>query len=323
MIVLSLFDGISTGYIALERAGIKVDKYYASEIEKDAIKISKANYPNIIQLGDVTKWKEWNIETPDIIIGGSPCQNLSFAGDGTGLKGKKSKLFFDFVDILNHYNPDYFMLENTMMKKENEEIITKYMGVNPIKIDSALVSAQSRKRNYWTNIPGITQPEDRGIFLKDIVFEDGYPVVLHNIYGGFKESTPRVFLDKSPTLRTAAGGGHIPSFIKKDWLHTDAAIEYMNRITGDGRKKWDFKFRSDVRSDKSACMVANLFKGVPCNVLKDWDCIRKFHPGECELLQTLPLGYTHVEGVSNTSRYKAIGNGWSVETVAHIFKHLK
>lgn len=183
-------------------------------------------------------------------------------------------------------------------------------------IDSAILSAQKRKRLYWTNIPGVTQPRDKNIYLKDIVLSDVEPVVLHNLYGGFKEKFVRIFEDKSPTLRTAAGGGHIPSFVKKDLIHNQKAIDYMNRQVVDGRNHWDFKHHSDIRDDKSATVVANFFKGVPYNVFKDWDCIRKFHPIECERLQTLPDNYT--EGISNTQRYKAIGNGWTVDVIAHI-----
>lgn len=322
MNVLSLFDGISCGRIALDRAGISVDKYYASEIDKNAIKISKNNYPDIIQLGDVTYWEAWDLPKIDLLIGGSPCTNLSFAGNGEGLEGEESSLFYYFVDILKSVKPKYFLLENVKMKKEWSDIISKELGVEPILINSSLVSAQSRQRLYWTNIPNVTQPIDKHIYLKDIVMDDVEPVVLHNLYGGFNERSVRVFENKSPTLRTPKGGGHIPSFVKKDLIHSEKAIEYMNRKTKDGRNHWDFGHYSDISKEKSAIVTANFFKGVPYNVFKDWDCIRKFHPVECERLQTLPDGYTHTEGVSNTNRYKAIGNGWTVDVIVHIFKGL-
>lgn len=169
MKVLSLFDGMSCGRIALERAGIPVKAYYASEIDKYARIVSEKNYPDIIRLGDVTKWREWKIPRPDMIIGGSPCQGFSFAGKGLNFEDPRSKLFFTFADIVKHYKPRYFLLENVKMKKEHQKVITDILGVEPVEINSALVSAQNRKRLYWTNIPGVTQPEDRGLFLRDII----------------------------------------------------------------------------------------------------------------------------------------------------------
>lgn len=174
--VLSLFDGISGGQTALKKLGIEVDKYYASEIDKYAIAVTQYNYPNTIQLGDVTKWREWDIDwgNVDMIIGGSPCQGLSSSGKGEGLLDYRSKLFFDWIDIRNHVikeNPDaIFLLENVIPKKrEWEENMTDLVGFRPVKIDSSLVSAQSRKRLYWTNITDIEQPKDREIYLRDII----------------------------------------------------------------------------------------------------------------------------------------------------------
>lgn len=321
MNVLSLFDGMSCGRIALERAGIKVDNYFASEIDKYAIQIARKNYPNTIQLGDVIKWKEWELPRIDLLIGGSPCQGFSFAGKQLNFDDPRSKLFFEFVQALRHFKPKCFLLENVKMKREFQGIITNHLGVEPVEINSTLVSAQSRKRLYWSNIANTEQPKDRKIFLKDIVLDDVSPVVLHNLYGGFKETGPRIFLDKSPTLRTASGGGHIPSLVKKNLIHSEKALAYMDRKTADGRDHWDFKHHSDIGDPKSATIVANFFKGVPYNVFKDWDCIRKFHPIECERLQTLPDNYT--KGVSSTQRYKMIGNGWTVDVIAHILKGLK
>ncbi len=323
---MSLFDGMSCGQVALERAGIEVDKYYASEFDQYAIQTAKKNYPNTVHLGDVTNWKQWDIDwaSIDVLIGGSPCQGFSMAGKRLDFDDPRSKLFFIYCDILDHiqtFNPDViFLLENVKMKQTSIDVITTYLGVAPIEINSTLVSAQNRKRLYWTNIPDVQQPEDKHIYLEDIVLPDVEPVVLHNLYGGFKETAVRVFEEKSPTIRTASGGGHIPSFVKKNLLHSPKAIEYMDRQVADGRNHWDFAHHSDIRKGKSATVVANFFKGVPYNVFKGWDCIRKFHPIECERLQTLPDNYT--EGVSNTQRYKMIGNGWTVDVIAHIFKTL-
>jgi len=194
MKILSLFDGISCGRVALERAGIAVDKYYASEVNKYAIKIAQKNYPDIIQLGDITKWREWDIESPDMIMGGSPCQGFSIAGKGLNFDDPRSKLFFVFVEILKYYKPKYFLLENVVMKQEYIDVISGMLGdlypecvtqheifrngrLEPIMINSALVSAQNRNRLYWTNIQGIEQPQDRGIVLKDIIQNNGFGVL--------------------------------------------------------------------------------------------------------------------------------------------------
>ena len=323
MKVLSLFDGMSCGRLALDRADINVSEYYASEVDKYAVQVSKANWPDIKQVGDVTKVLPLaNVpEDIDLLIGGSPCQGFSFAGKQLNFNDPRSALFFEYVRLLKELKPKYFMLENVKMKKEFQDVITQHLGVEPIEINSALVSAQNRKRLYWTNIPGAQQPEDKGIMLKDVVLDDVIPIVLHNLYGGFKETKPRVFVNKAPMLQTAAGGSHIPSFVKKNLIHSEKALAYMDRTVVGGRNHWDFAHHSDIRDPKSATVVANFFKGVPYNVFKDWDCIRKFHPIECERLQTVPDGYT--EGVSDTQRYKMLGNGWTVDAIAHIFEGLK
>ena len=172
MIVLSLFDGMACGYEALKRAGIPVTKYYASEIDKHAIQIAKKNHPDIVHLGDVSLWDFWNIEKPDLIIGGSPCQGFSFAGKQLAFDDPRSRLFFTMIDIINYYQPRWRFLENVRMKKEHLAIITQYMGCEPHLINSALVSAQNRQRYYWYNWEA-PDPEDKGILLQDII-EDGY-----------------------------------------------------------------------------------------------------------------------------------------------------
>jgi DNA (cytosine-5)-methyltransferase 3A len=317
--VLSLFDGISCGQLALQRAGISYDKYYSSEVDKYAIQITQKNFPETIQLGDVKSWREWDLPKIDLLMGGSPCQGFSYAGTGLNFEDPRSALFFDFVDILQSgIAPGWWLLENVKMKKEWVEIINHYLkGVQPTEINSALVSAQNRKRLYWTNIPDRGLPSDKGILLKDILFKDVLDISLSNVYGGWKEVYPRVHQsDKSPTIRTSAGGGHIPSL-----LLSDKALEYMNRKTRNGRTHWDFAHYSNASHTKSRAVVANFYKGVPYNVLKQNDLARKFHPIECERLQTLPDNYT--EGVSNTQRYKMIGNGWTVDVIVHILKGIK
>lgn len=389
MNVLSLFDGMSCGQIALNRLGVKSFRYYASEIEKAPMQITQKNYPHTIQLGDVTKIAVDKLPVIHLLLGGSPCQGFSFAGKQLNFNDPRSKLFFDYVRVLKKLrkkNPDIkFLLENVKMKKEFQDIISKELGVFPIEINSALVSAQNRRRLYWTNIEDVTQPKDKGILLKDIVLKDAipvtyterrteeakrirreslknkkrdfsprrgkelvprqdnksncltatfsnkehliltkkanvWPVVLHNIYGGFKEKSVRVFEGKSPTLKVNSGGGSIPYFIKKDFILSANAVKYMNRKVKGGRTHWDFKHHSEVSNDKSSSIVANFFKGVPYNVLKDSDCIRKFHPIECERLQTVPDNYT--EGVSDSQRYKMLGNGWTVDVICHILKNI-
>ncbi len=326
--VMALFNGMSGGNIALDRAGVEFETYYASEVDKYANQITLKNFPDTVMLGDVTKWRDWDVDwsTIDLLMGGSPCQGFSFAGKQLAFNDPRSALFFEFLNIYNHIksiNPNVkFLLENVKMKKEYIQVITNMLGVEPELINSALVSAQSRQRYYWSNLK-ISVPEDKGILLKDIVLDDVYPVELDGLRGkkgGFGEGFARVYQDKSTTLRTPSGGGNIPSFVKSDLVHSEKAMEYMDREVKGGRNHWDFKHHSDIKDLKSATVVANFFKGVPYNVFRDWDVVRKFHPVECERLQTVDDNYT--EGVSNTQRYKMLGNGWTVDVIAHILKEV-
>ncbi|MCB9047706.1 MAG: DNA cytosine methyltransferase [Chitinophagales bacterium] len=264
MNVLSLFDGCSTGQVALQRAGIPYRFYMASEINEAAMRVTRHNFPATLMCGDVTKLSASKLPViPDLVIGGSPCQTFSNAGKRTGFDGT-SGLFWEYVRVLKEVravNPAVkFLLENVVMKKEWADAITIALGVSPIMIDAALVSAQSRKRLYWTNIPGVTQPADRGILLKDIlepdVFDYNVPV-----------------RDKSKTLRVGDGSGlgtkqeWDSPFVHPKYYHTDAAIDYMLRPVADGRTHLDFHHHSDSADDKSACLTANLYKGVPYNVV--------------------------------------------------------
>lgn len=271
MIILSLFDGISAGRVALEKASLPIDKYYASEIDKYCLQISQKNYPDIIQLGDIKNWRDWNIEKPDLIMGGSPCQGFSFAGKQLAFNDKRSVLFFEFINILKHYKPKYFLLENVPMKKEFLEIISNEIGVQPILINSALVSAQQRKRYYWTNIENITQPNDKRICLKDVI-ENGF-----------------VDRDKSYCLDASYyKGTNLNIYFNKS--RRQAVFNKPIRIGDFGKK---------------------------CEYQKSY---RKLTPLECERLQTFPDNYT--EGVSNTQRYKMLGNSWTVDVITHILKFI-
>ena len=277
MNVLSLFDGMSCGQIALNRAGIKYDKYFASEIDEYAIKVTQHNYPKTIQIGDVTKIKSENLPQIDLIIGGSPCQGFSFAGKQLNFDDPRSKLFFEFVRLKKELKPKYFLLENVKMKKEYEKIITEYLNVEPILINSNLVSAQNRERLYWTNISNITQPENKNILVKDILdFNSEHKILSektinkHNFYK--KNYKP---IGKSPTLTTELAHGTGKNITPK--CHYE-----IKEITGEDRV---------------------------------------FSPIECERLQTVPDNYSSV--VSNTQRYKMLGNGWTIDVVTHIFKNIQ
>ena len=224
MNVLSLFDGISCGQIALNRANIKYDNYFASEINKDAIKVSQTNYPSTIQLGDVSIIKGDDLPKINLLIGGSPCQGFSFAGKGLNFEDPRSKLFFEYVRLLKETNPKYFLLENNRMKKEYQNIISNYLGVEPIKINSSLLSAQNRERLYWTNIP-VTIPTDRNIMLKDIVGEyDGIWVYPR----GYNKGGVQSYKGKSPTITTSSWEHNF--FISKNGEKFPFTVEICEKL---------------------------------------------------------------------------------------------
>jgi DNA-cytosine methyltransferase len=308
---------MSCGKVALDRAGIAITDYYASEIDKYALTVSKANHPDIIQLGDIKDWKSWELPTIDLIIGGSPCQGFSFAGKQLNFDDPRSSLFFEFIDILKHYKPRYFLLENVRMKKEYQDAISSLIGVEPILINSALVSAQNRNRLYWTNIPNITQPKDKGILLKDIL------------------ETGVVDRDKSYCIDTCYyKGTNMTQYIKKarrqvvfePYAFTERRTEKAKAIRREYRKKYgrDFSPRREKelapRSDgKMNCLTAT-YSLKEHTLIDEKLHYRKLTPIECERLQTMITNYT--SAVSNTQRYKMLGNGWTVDVVAHIFKHI-
>lgn len=340
--VLSLFDGISAGQIALKRNGVKIKKYYASEIDKYAIKVTQTNFPDTIQMGDVSLLSAKDFNEPiDIIIGGSPCQGFSRAGMKLNFQDERSKLIFEYIRLVKELNPKYFLLENVVMKQECIDEISKLLGVKPVRINSSIFSAQKRDRLYWTNIPLNKLPEDKGIKLKDILDTN----VDESFHLSLKE------------------------------------MDYMNRVSSRNRTHWDFAHHYDYRVDKGHCLTANISKGIPYNVLvipkwvgnilnrekiaeikdpvliqkprgnnkgyiqaidgktptlttsafeannvifygkfpEDF-IIRKLTPEECEKLQTIPVGYTNC--LSKTRRYQVIGNSWNVDTICYLLENI-
>tara|TARA_R110000772_G_scaffold29957_1_gene74670 strand:- start:2019 stop:3155 length:1137 start_codon:yes stop_codon:yes gene_type:complete len=371
MNVLSLFDGMSCGRIALERCGFHVKNYWASEIDEYAIKVAKANWPETVHIGDVRNviWPEMFDGAPiDLLIGGSPCQGFSWAGKRLNFDDPRSKLFFEFVRVLKECKPKWFLLENVNMKKEFQDIISEQLGVEPIRINSNIVSAQNRDRLYWTNIPVKSMPENKRIVLKDIL-EDGYTdrdkshcLDANYFKGGnlksyFEKRRRQLVFDlddnqnksgmilageadlkghgynrrvystdgKSPTLAAASGGNLEPKVLYP-------ASIVGRRLNEDGVRKDNDKNVPITQclevheNDKSRCL-STVEKDVLLSPLPEgrypdaysegmrlmW---RKLTPIECERLQTVPDDYTAY--VSNTQRYKMLGNGWTVDVICHL-----
>jgi len=375
MNVLSLFDGMSCGQIALNKAGIKYDAYFASEVDKYAIKVAQANYPQTIQLGDVKQvQKSFFIDDPiDLLMGGSPCQGFSFAGKQLNFDDPRSKLFFEFIRLRDELKPKYVLLENVRMKKESENVITKYMGFSPQAMNSADVSAQNRHRLYWfgylnesleyEQIP-ISPIKDKGIVIKDILedlpFED-IPNYLNNTWCGRRRGDLVKSIDdpKAHCLTASMWKGQIPTFVKKpvqvgvaDNIKGYDIIKRVyspngksptlttmqgghrqpkvaigrivnrrldeNGVRKDNQLELPFTKQLEVSSaDKSNCLTT-VQKD---NVVVHKELYRKLTPLECERLQTVPDNYTN--HVSKTQRYKMLGNGWTVDMIAHIFKGIK
>ena len=378
MNVLSLFDGMSCGQIALEKLGIPVKNYFAAEIDKYAIKVAQANYPDMIHLGDVKNIKTSGAHLMDefdcghkidLLIGGSPCQGFSFAGKQLNFDDPRSQLFFEYVRLLKALKPKYFLLENVKMKKESMNIITEYLGVEPVEINSNLVSAQNRKRLYWTNIPMKGLPEDKGIMLKDILepveqIDDVYyysdksiaymergnakwqqagnrradrytqtpeTEKAFTITANFHKGVPYNYFDDASRIK----GGRIVNRRldeqgKRQDYDKDIPLQAMLELRIDDKSNCLTTVHKDTvladtlaYRDKSKCVRSG---GRGSYDRHEWDSvdthhIRKLTVTECERLQTVPDGYTC--GVSNTQRYKMLGNGWTVDVIKHIFEGLK
>jgi len=290
MNVLSLFDGMSCGQLAINKAGFKINNYFASEIDKYCIKVTQSNFTNTIQLGDVTKIDLKSLPKIDLLIGGSPCQGFSFIGNQLNFEHHESKLFFDFVRILNEIKPKYFLLENVKMKKEHEVIISRYLNVEPILINSSLLSAQNRERNYWTNIMNskdlfglnvcnIPQPKDKNLLLKDII----QPAC---------EVDKKYFLSKK-----------MLSYLK---LETNI---YCKSV------------KPKELNQKSFCIVKNEGLVRTSNFIYQNNKLRKLTTIEIERLQTVQDNYTNF--VCETQRRRMLGNGMTIDIIAYILKFMK
>jgi site-specific DNA-cytosine methylase len=291
--VLSLFDGISCGQIALNRAGIQYENYYASEINKNAIKVTLDNYPNTIQLGDITKIRSKNIPSIDLLMGGSPCQGFSTIGNRTNFEHPESNLFFEYIRIKNECKPKWFLLENVMMKQEWQDIISEYIGAHPIMIDSALVSAQRRKRLYWTNIPFKNLPANKYIYLTDIM--------------DLSIKTKGKIID---IYATATNNFHFvyPKFLCRQDIYKDKKRNEKSSV----RIKM-------IKSNKATTILTRVehYPLIKNNGLG----FRYPTQNECERLQTVPEGYT--KSVIYNRAIELLGNGWTVDVIVHILNGMR
>jgi DNA-cytosine methyltransferase len=374
MNILSLFDGMSCGQQALNRLGINYDNYYASELDKYAIQVTQKNFPDTIQLGDVCGVVAKDLPKDiDLLLAGSPCQGFSFAGKQLAFDDPRSALFFEFVRLLRELKPNYFLLENVRMKKEYLDVITEQVSscytsdevadefkdmfgnvrFEPILINSALVSAQNRQRYYWTNIPDVTQPEDKGLVLSDVL-EDGYVSERDKSYcldaNYFKGTNLKGYLTKkrrqlvskpkqvgtavdikgydiikrvyspdgkSPALTTMQGGNTQPKVVTGAWRgrYKIDGVRQDGKGSVAGRTKQMLELRKDDKTNALTTVQKDNVVVEPEQM--NW---RKLTPLECERLQTVEDNYT--EGVSNTQRFKMLGNGMTVEIISHILSNV-
>ena len=302
MRVLSLFDGICCGHLALERAGIKIDSYDAYEIEKNAIKATETNFPDVVQHGDVTKEDFTKYKGKiDLIIGRSPCQGFSSSGKQLNFNDPRSKLFFEYVRAIKECQPKYFLLENVVMKKEWQDIISSYLGVEPIEINSSLVSAQNRRRLYWTNIPNVTLPEDKNITLEDILEDIEFP-------------NPAAIRGRRLNKATIVGRRLDENGHRKDTDKTTPITQCLEvRATN---------------TDKSNCLTTvdkdNVLTPLPIgrhpDAFKNNLPFRYYTTKEMCRLQTVPDDFLNM--IPDSAARKALGNGWTVDVIAHILSFL-
>lgn len=334
MNALSLFDGMSCGQIALSELGMFPDKYYACEIDKFAIAQTKLNFPDTIMLGDVTKLDVSKLEKIDLLIGGSPCQSFSFAGKMEGMttedneeittlerylelkeKGFKfagqSYLFWEYVRVLEEVrkvNPNVlFLLENVRMLSKWEDVINRTLGVKGVHINSSLVSAQIRKRIYWTNIADIPQPEDKGVFLRDIL----------------QSEVPEKYYINGLTIKQGASISEIKESLNKVFPRVQGLSITKNGIRphrGDEKKSGLGELKTILfeSSEKTGTLLTSA-SSVPALIIKRR--LRRITPTEAARLQTVPDWYKWE--CSDTQQYKMLGNGWTVAVIYHIFSFIK
>ena len=324
--VLSLFDGISCGQIALNRAGIKYDKYFASEIDKNSILVTQDNFPDTIQIGDVTKIDSGLLPKIDLLMGGSPCQGFSFAGKQLNFEDPRSKLFFEYVRLKNELSPEYFLLENVRMKKSSQDIISKYMGCEPVEINSNLVSAQNRRRLYWTNIP-FDIPDDRNVKLKDVLEDNNTSIFTYSEKGhrltGTEPTSNKVVLEAKNKKKV-----HIDLDMQAPFsfyeTRTEEGKEARRKIRKEtGRdstpRSKEYKMYLPLTDNKANCLVT---VRSPLDYIVDtnWN-YRILSRLEMERLQTVPDNYTKV--VSDAKAGHMLGNGWTVDIIANFLKNIK
>ena len=354
--VLSLFDGMSCGRIALERAGIKVNNYFASEIDKYAIQVAKHNYPNMQHIGDVTQVKSTQLPKIDLCIGGSPCQGFSFAGKQLNFDDPRSKLFFEFVRLLKECNPKYFLLENVKMKKEWQDIISKELEVEPIEICSSLFSAQQRKRLYWTNINVDLSklPKSNNVIAdvldlpiknkredKILMSKSDFKVKVRKNYIDKKELALFLRSYKTKTINEISVFCNAPKTMVEHWFRTDNSFsipdaeywfklkeclkiedcKYDKAVTEFELKNNSFDMAKRIyHIDGKHPTLTTLTGGGQRKTITDGNEMFYLNPEHCEKLQTVPLGYTKT--ASERQRFRMLGNGWTVDVIAFILSFI-
>ena len=353
--VLSLFDGMSCGQIALNKNGFEIKEYYASEIDNHAISVTQNNYPKTIQLGSVTELKTDNLPKIDLLIGGSPCQSFSNAGLRNGFDGK-SKLFYEYVRVLNETKPTYFLLENVKMKKEWQDIISKELGVEPIEICSSLFSAQQRKRLYWTNINVDLSklPKSNSVIAdvldlpiknkrenKILMSKSDFKVKVRKNYIDKKELALFLRSYKTKTINEISVFCNAPKTMVEHWFRTDNSFsipdaeywfklkeclkiedcKYDKAVTEFELKNNSFDMAKRIyHIDGKHPTLTTLTGGGQRKTITDGDEMFYLNPEHCEKLQTVPLGYTKT--ASERQRFRMLGNGWTVDVIAFILSFI-
>jgi DNA-cytosine methyltransferase len=317
MNVFNVFDGISCGQIALNKQIIPYDSYISSEIDSYAINVTQNNYPRTRQVGDITKLKGHMFPKIDLYMGGSPCQGFSFAGKQLNFNDHRSKLFFEYVRLLEEIKPTYFLLENVLMKQEYQDVITSYLGVKPIQINSSLVSAQYRRRLYWTNIPNVTLPKDRNIFINDILEDNisGLKISFdeNGIYKGLANNGKTVILESNypPPYSIYESRTEIAKAARRESMK-------LHGIDTNPRGPNYKEYRIN-KKDKCNCILTT--RTELDNIIDRQYNYRPLTIIEAERLQTVPDNYTNY--ASDSQRWKMLGNGWTVDVIAHILSYIK